>query len=110
MKKALFLVYGMVFATSAMGWAAPEKLATTLTASEIAREALDEQKYPHFMPFLKSVDVSSRLFDTDPRNAKLVQTSRYFEPTQQMWNDFFKAAAADHLTCLRAFGLLAREI
>lgn len=86
------------------------RLQTRLSADEIAREALDEQAYPHFMQFLKTVDVSRGLHDTDPRNLNLIGSKKFFHPTPEMWDGFFKSAAADHLTCLRAFALLAREV
>lgn len=86
------------------------RLPTHLTAGELAREALDEQNYPNFMRFVKTVDTAQGLHPTDVRNKHLIKSAHYFTPTPQMWTDFFKAAAADRLTCLRAFALLAREI
>lgn len=88
----------------------PGRLLTHLTPGEIAREGLDQQVYPNFMTFISSVDVSGRIYPTDPRNSQWIKTSHYFNPDRAMWDRFFKAAAKDHLTCLRAFALLAREL
>ncbi len=88
----------------------PGRLPTHLSASDIAREALDQKLYPNLMKFLASVDVSKGIYQRDPRNAAFISTPYVFTPTLAMWQGFFRAAAADHLTALRAFALLAREI
>lgn len=86
------------------------RLATRLTPAEIEREAQDELKYPHFMAWLKTLDIAPGVRRSDPRNGHLITTPVVFQPTQDMWNKFFLLAAQDHLTCLRAFGLISREI
>jgi hypothetical protein len=108
----LFGLVALVFlATSFAGAASPtDRLPTQLSPAEEAREVLDAKQYPNFMSFLKSVESSDRLFPTDSRNAKFIPTAVYFDPTPEVWHQFFKAAAKDKMTCLRAFGLLAREI
>ena len=88
----------------------PGRLPTRLNPTEIAREATDETAYPHFMEFIKTVDVTGRIYLTDPRNHRWIKSSHYFCPDEAMWDRFFQAAAKDHLTCLRAFSLLAREL
>ncbi len=90
--------------------AVPGRLATRLSPEEIAREAMDEVTYPNFMKFLKTVDVSAGVHPTDSKNSKWIKSSHYFSPPPALWDQFFKAAAADGLTCLRAFVLLAREV
>lgn len=109
-KGSVLLAFAMACVLTSVSRASEEKLPTALTPAEIAREAQDAQRYPVFMGYLKTVDISPRLFPTDPHNAKFIPTSKYFDPSLEMWSGFFKAAAADHLTCLRAFGLLSREI
>jgi hypothetical protein len=88
----------------------PGRLPTHLTYAEVAREALDAEAYPHFTQFLKTVDVSQNVFVSDPRNKAWVKSSHYFNPDPKIWDSFFLTAAQDHLTCLRAFALLGREI
>jgi len=88
----------------------PGRLATKLSEGEVIREAWDEKHHPHFMKFLKSVDVAPRIVPTDPRNAHLIKTTHVFQPTVDLWSGFFKAAAQDRLTALKAFALLSREI
>src|SRR4051812_14040494 len=81
----------------------PAKLATRLTEGELQREAYDLNKFPHFMKYIKSIDPSKRMVPTDPRNGAWVKTSQVFTPNVEMWSGFFKAAAEDHVTALRAF-------
>lgn len=88
----------------------PGRLPTFLSRAEVLREVSDEKTYPHFMAYLKGVSRMGNLRAVDPRNAGLIKSTHYFDPTPELWNGFFKAAAADHLTCLRAFVLLAREV
>ncbi len=107
---AIFGVEGTSFGAAGNHTEKPGRLQTQLTSNEIAREALDEHRYPHFMQFLKTVDTSSGIHPTDPRNALWVKSSHYFAPSATLWDGFFRAAAADHLTCLRAFALMAREV
>ncbi len=88
----------------------PHRLPTILTTAEIQREALDEKLYPTFMSFIHSVDIIRSLQPIDQRNTALIRSPVMYQPSQALWDGFFRAAAADHLTTLRAFGLLAREI
>lgn len=87
----------------------PGHLSTSLSPAELLREAKDVNAYPHFMAFLKNVHKMGTLQPVDPRNANILKTTHYFHPTIELWNEFFKAASADHLTSIRAFVLLARE-
>jgi hypothetical protein len=107
-------VLSLILLASPLASSAPptksEAAAIPLTAGEIQREAWDTKQYPHLMGFLKSIDISKRVFPTDPRNAKFILAPTYFDPTIEMWSGFFKSCAEDHLTLLRAFGLLSREI
>ena len=86
------------------------RLSTHLTSAEVARETADEEKYPNFMTFLKSVQLLNGMSLADPRNGKYIKTTHVYMPRTNDWKGFWMAAAADHITCLRAFGLLAREI
>jgi hypothetical protein len=88
----------------------PGRLSTTLTASEVAREVLDESSYPSFAQFLKSVRPEQGMRLVDPRNRHLIPTAQVFVPSPELWRAFFRAAAADRMTVLRAFALVAREI
>lgn len=94
----------------AIGTPLPRTLPTHLTPGEQARQSLDETKYPHLMRYLGSIDLVSRAVPADPKNGQWIKTSHVFEPTLADWKGFWAAAAADHLTCLRAFGLLSRKI
>ncbi len=86
------------------------RLTTHLSSEELTREKMDAKNYPYFMKFIKTIDVSNSIYPTDPKNQHWIQSTHYFKPTLQMWNGFLQAAAADHLTCLRAFAILAREV
>jgi hypothetical protein len=88
----------------------PERLATKLTQEEQSREKHDTARYPHFMRFLKTADISTGIKSTDPRNFRIIPSSRHLTPTVEMWRDFFLSATKDRLTVLRAMALLAREL
>jgi hypothetical protein len=88
----------------------PGRLSTKLTQTELAREERDRSTYPNFMKFLRTVDATKLLHPTDPRNAHLIKSANYMVPDQKLWDAFLAAAVADHLTVLRAFALMAREI
>jgi len=88
----------------------PKLLPAIIDAAESAREAEDTKRYPHLMGYLNSLDLASKVVPSDPRNAKLIPTSYVYLPTVRDWERFWDAASADHLTCLRAFGMLARKI
>jgi hypothetical protein len=62
------------------------------------------------MNYLKGLNLASKITPSDPRNAKLIPTSQVYVPTVQDWKGFWDASSADHLTCLRAFGILSRKI
>lgn len=88
----------------------PGHLDTHLTRNELLRVQEDEKTYPHFMEFVKRVHKMGSIRPMDKRNGHLSKASHFFEPNQELWDEFFKAAVADRLTCLRAFTLLAREV
>ena len=88
----------------------PGRLETHLSRNELLRVDQDEKAYPNFMAYLKTAHELGSLHPVDKRNESMAKTLQYFEPNLELWNQFFKAAAADKLTCLRAFALLAREV
>ena len=95
---------------SAAAIGAQGQLPTRLTIAELEREKQDSVKYPEFMAFLKNCQSYGQIKKVDPRNRHLISVSHVFEPTQQLWNEFFRAAVKEKLSVLRAFALLAREI
>jgi len=119
MTKAIMVVFPVLFLTILTNQIVhagirrpdiPGRLPTRLSSAEIAREGLDEQLYPNFMKFLKTVGVSRGIYKTDSRNRKWIKSSHFYTPGAEVWDEFFLAASKDRLTCLRAFALLGREI
>ena len=74
-----------------------------------AEESGDLARFPNMMRFLKAVP-TEHLEPPPAGNEHLMHTPMVFHTTQELWDKFFKAAVADKLTNLRAFGLLGREI
>src|SRR5262249_18493845 len=88
----------------------PRILVPKPNSADSTREAEDLQKYPQLMTYLNSLNLASQVVPSDPRNAKWVKTSHVYVPTMDDWKGFWLASAEDHVTCLRAFGLLSRKI
>jgi hypothetical protein len=90
--------------------ALPKLLPAVLDPAESTRESQDLAKYPTLMKYLGGLDLASRVTPSDPRNVKLIPTSHVYLPSMDDWKGFWKASSTDKLTCLRAFGMLARKI
>lgn len=103
-------LFGIPTSLSLAAGKLPGQLDTKLTAEEVAREQEDEKRFPNVMRFIHSINVPAGVVKSDPRNAAWIHTSHVFQPQQAMWNGFWKAAAQDKITCLRAFALIARNI
>src|SRR5690242_3579707 len=73
-----------------------------------APEALESQRFPHMMSFLKTMSLEKPA-PVSAGNEHLIHTPNVVETSPELWDQYFKAAAADHLTILRALGLIARE-
>ncbi len=86
-------------------------LAAVMIASHAfaAEEPSDFTRFPNMMHFLKTV-VTDRTGPPPAGNEHLMHATKVFHTSQELWDRFFKAAIADKLTNLRAFGLLGREI
>src|SRR5271156_4521994 len=83
-------------------------LALSSLAFASGEDARDARRFPHTMSFLKGM----RMEKAGPvtyGNEHLIHAAQVSETSPGLWDQFFKSAAADHLTILRAFGLLARE-
>lgn len=64
-------------------------------------------------PHLTAFFAGMRVQEAQPvpaGNEHLIHTPTVHEPSGTLWDGFFKAAAADHLTILRALALMAREL
>lgn len=90
--------------------AMPELWPVPLTAEEKSTEKRDWGRYPLFMKAVQELRMGERSTPSDPRNHAHILTSTVFFPDKQDWKRLFQAAAAEHLTLLRAFSIFARSV